>query len=69
MKEKRKKSFQMPNQANNDGEIGIRKDIDPAHPENTLERYAGDSVDEHKELEEANEYIADKEIGQVDRNS
>ncbi|QGH33998.1 hypothetical protein GI584_08160 [Gracilibacillus salitolerans] len=69
MKEKRKENFQMPNPANQDGEIGIRKDIDPAHLEDTVERYAGDSVDAHKELEEANEYVANKEIEQVRNNS
>ncbi|WP_018931083.1 hypothetical protein [Gracilibacillus lacisalsi] len=69
MKSKRKKTFHMPNQANQDGELGIRKDVDPAHLEDSSERYAGDSVDAHKELEEANEYVANKEIEQVRNNS
>ncbi|MGP4041425.1 hypothetical protein ACTWP4_16200 [Gracilibacillus sp. D59] len=69
MKKERKKSFHMPNQANQVGEIGIRVDIDPAHLEDTVERYAGDSVNEHKQLEEANEYLAKKEIEQVRNNS
>ncbi|SFL51581.1 hypothetical protein SAMN04487943_10210 [Gracilibacillus orientalis] len=69
MKRERKKSFQMPIPANQDGELGIRKDIDPAHLEDTVERYAGDSVDAHKELEEANEYFANKEMEQVRNNS
>ncbi|WP_208586476.1 hypothetical protein [Gracilibacillus suaedae] len=69
MKNKQKKSFHMPSPANQDGEMGIRKDVDPAHLEDSRERYAGDSVDAHKELEEANEYVANKEIGQVRNNS
>lgn len=69
MKSKREKNFPLPTQANQDGEIGVRKDLDPAHLKETRNRYPGDSVDEHKELEEANEYIASKEIEQVDHNS
>ncbi|MFC4402793.1 hypothetical protein [Gracilibacillus xinjiangensis] len=69
MKKEQKGNFQMPNPANQDGEIGIRKDMNPSQPADTIERYAGDSVDSHKDLEEANEYIANKEIGQVRHNS
>lgn len=31
-------------------------------------QYAGDSVNEHVSLEEANEYLAKKEIGQINNN-
>lgn len=34
----------------------------------TMDRYPGDSVNEHKAIEEANEFFADKEIEQVDNN-
>ncbi|MGN8647419.1 hypothetical protein ACTNEO_16110 [Gracilibacillus sp. HCP3S3_G5_1] len=68
-RKKNKKNFPMPNPANQDGEFGIRKDANPAHLQDTMERYAGDSVDAHKELEEANEYVANKEIEQVRNNS
>jgi hypothetical protein len=33
------------------------------------ETYAGDSVGEHTALEQANEYLAAKEIGQIFENS
>lgn len=69
MKDERKKSFQIPNPANQAGELGIRKDTNPADLEDTVDRYVGDSVAAHKELEEANEYVADKEIEQVRNNS
>ncbi|MET3697473.1 hypothetical protein [Bacillus oleivorans] len=50
-------------------EYGIRTDLDSAHPYNTVDRYAGDSVNEHKELEKVNESFAEKEISQVFNNS
>ena len=50
-------------------EYGIRTDLDSAHPYNTVDRYPGDSVNEHKELEKVNEHFAEKEISQVFNNS
>lgn len=67
MKEKQQ-TFKMPNQANVGGEIGVRTDLDPLHPSATVDRYAGDSVDEHKELEKANEHFADEELSQQNNN-
>ncbi|WP_077625216.1 hypothetical protein [Sediminibacillus massiliensis] len=49
--------------------IGIRTDLDSKHPFNTVDRFAGDSVNEHKELEKANEHFAAEEIKQVRDNS
>lgn len=31
--------------------------------------YAGESVDEHTSIENANEYLAKKELGQINNNS
>ncbi|GAA0327115.1 hypothetical protein GCM10008967_17060 [Bacillus carboniphilus] len=50
-------------------EFGIRSDLDSTHPYETVDRYAGDSVNEHKELEKVNEHFAEKEISQVFNNS
>ncbi|WP_227936403.1 hypothetical protein [Alkalihalobacillus deserti] len=69
MNNKKKKTFDMPTQANTGGEIGVRTELDPYHPSNTIDRYPGDSVDEHKELEKANEYFADEEIKQINENT
>ena len=49
--------------------IGVRTDIDSAHPLQSIERSAGSSVEEHKQMERANEYIADEELNQINENS
>ncbi|MCL7749449.1 hypothetical protein [Halalkalibacter alkaliphilus] len=69
MKSNKKDEFIMPTEANTSGEMGIRTEVDPAHPEHTIDRYAGDSVNEHKELERANEDLAEEEISQIINNS
>lgn len=48
--------------------IGIRTDLDTKHLFDTVDRYAGDSVNEHKQMEEANEHFASEEIEQVNNN-
>ncbi|MDT8861190.1 hypothetical protein N0O92_13190 [Alkalihalobacillus sp. MEB130] len=68
MGENKKKEFEMPSKTYARGEIGIRTEVDPAHPDYNIDQYAGDSVNEHKELERANEDIAEKEIGQINEN-
>lgn len=45
-------------------EITIRSDVSSKAPFQTTPYYAGDSVQGHKELEEANEGIANEEIKQ-----
>ncbi|KHF38889.1 hypothetical protein [Halalkalibacter okhensis] len=69
MKANKKHQFNMPTEANTRGEYGIRTEVNSAHPEHTIDRYAGDSVNEHKELERANEDIAEDEISQIINNS
>lgn len=69
MKKEQNKKVEFPTEANTSGEIGVRTELDPIHPSRTVDRYAGDSVDEHKELEKANEHFADEEISQVFNNS
>ncbi|ARK30554.1 hypothetical protein [Halalkalibacter krulwichiae] len=69
MREDKKNAFTMPTQATLDGEIGIRTELDSRDPSQTVDRYAGDSVDQHKELEKANEGLAEAEIKQVSENS
>nr|WP_273840451.1 hypothetical protein [Halalkalibacter alkalisediminis] len=66
---KKKKTFDLPTEANTGGEIGIRTELDPYHPSNTIDRYPGDSVNEHKDLEKANEHFADEEIKQINENT
>jgi hypothetical protein len=66
---KPKRTFDMPTEANTGGELGIRTEVDPHNPSNTIDRYAGDSVNEHKDLERANEDIAEEEIKQINENT
>ncbi|MFC0471479.1 hypothetical protein ACFFHM_13505 [Halalkalibacter kiskunsagensis] len=69
MKKDFKSQFPMPTEANTGGEMGVRTELDPKNPSSTVDRYAGDSVDQHKELERANEHFADEEISQIIDNS
>ncbi len=50
-------------------EITIRSDIDSKDIFHSTPVYAGDSVDEHKQLEEVNEMLSEKEIKQSNENS
>ncbi|WP_070121418.1 hypothetical protein [Bacillus marinisedimentorum] len=54
---------------NGEGEIGIRTELNALHPFESVSRFAGDSVDEHKDLEEVNEYFSEMTISQINRNS
>ncbi|PWA09746.1 hypothetical protein DCC39_12335 [Pueribacillus theae] len=67
MKEKRKKEFEFPTEANIQGDVGVQVKLN--HSVKTEDKFVGDSVDEHKDLEAGNEYIAEKEIGQTFHNS
>ncbi|OLO27565.1 hypothetical protein BTR23_19800 [Alkalihalophilus pseudofirmus] len=49
-------------------EYTIRSDMSSYAPNNTNAYYAGDSVNKHKEQEEANEGIAGEEIKQQNEN-
>ncbi len=66
MKKQPKKTFDFPTQANTNGEISVR-----TGPNSLGEKdwFAGDSVDEHMELEAANAELAEKEISQTFNNS
>ena len=64
-----KKKFEMPTEANIDGEISVQNGIRANYPYDYLNKMVGDSVKEHKELEAANEILAEKEIGQTFNNS
>ncbi|SHF72765.1 hypothetical protein [Ornithinibacillus halophilus] len=65
----KKKKFNMPNQSNTDGEISVQNGIKENYPIESMNKMTGDSVDEHKKQEAANEVIAEKEISQVYNNS
>lgn len=39
-------------------------DVDITNPSSASAFYEGDSIDAHRQIEEANMYIADKELGQ-----
>lgn len=69
MKKQSKKTFKRRTQANIDGELSVQDGLDANHPLKKEDNYAGDSVDEHKELEAANEVMAEKEIEQINHNS
>ncbi|WP_106495329.1 hypothetical protein [Lentibacillus sp. Marseille-P4043] len=69
MTDKPKKKFPFPTKANMDGEISVNNGLDTNNPLNEEDNFAGDSVDEHKELESANETIAERIISQVNNNS
>lgn len=53
----------------NEEEITIRSDIDSKAIFHSTPYYAGDSVDQHKQLEEVNEMFSEKEIKQSNENS
>ncbi|RXJ01323.1 hypothetical protein DS745_10300 [Anaerobacillus alkaliphilus] len=50
-------------------EVTIRSDIDSKDIFHSTPYYAGDSVDQHKQLEEVNEMFSEKEIKQSNENS
>lgn len=50
-------------------EMIIRSDVDSKDIFHSTPVYAGDSVDQHKELEEGNEMFSEKEIKQSNENS
>ncbi|WP_078548298.1 hypothetical protein [Litchfieldia alkalitelluris] len=45
--------------------VGMSTDLDTNNPFESESTYAGDSVDEHVTLEQANSYLAEKDIKQV----
>ncbi|WP_332696250.1 hypothetical protein [Halalkalibacter lacteus] len=69
MKKERKSQFVMPTKANTAGELEGRTELDRTPSSHTVDRYAGDSVDKHREIEKANEHFANEEISQVIDNS
>lgn len=50
-------------------EVSIRTDLDTKDIFHSTPYYAGDSVDQHKQLEEVNEMFSEKEIKQSNENS
>jgi len=48
--------------------FGMNTSLDTNNPFKSEATYAGDSVDEHTTIEQANEYLAEKEIKQVFEN-
>jgi hypothetical protein len=68
-KDEGKKKFDLPTEANTDGEIEVQNGLRANYPFDYLNKMVGDSVKEHKSLEAANEIIAEKEIGQSYNNS
>lgn len=67
MKDKPKKKVDISTSV--DGEISASTGLQTNKPFDSAENYAGDSVDEHKILEGANEYLARKQISQINNNS
>ncbi|OIJ16956.1 hypothetical protein BKP45_20910 [Anaerobacillus alkalidiazotrophicus] len=50
-------------------EVTIRSDLNSKNIFHSTPFYAGDSVDQHKQLEEVNEMFSEKEIKQSNENS
>lgn len=48
--------------------VGVTADFDTNDPFESESSYAGNSVDEHVTMEEANEYIGYKQISQINNN-
>lgn len=69
MNQKQKKSFPLPTKGNQGGRISVTHGLEFNHPFQEEDAQAGDSVDEHKKLESANEEIAEKEISQQLNNN
>ncbi|MDC3417132.1 hypothetical protein [Aquibacillus salsiterrae] len=68
MSKKNSKFYNERTKANSVEGMGVQTEINPAHPLNSIDRYPGDSVDEHKAKEDVNVYFAEKEIEQEDNN-
>jgi hypothetical protein len=66
--EKEKVTAEIPTNTPLNMTYSIRSDLNSENPFHTTSYYAGDSVNEHKDLEESNEYIDQKEIGQQNEN-
>ncbi|WP_186576807.1 hypothetical protein [Aquibacillus kalidii] len=66
--EENKKDFKGKTKENSLEQVSVRTDLSTDHPYDTTTRYAGDSVNEHKAKESANEFFAEKEIEQVRNN-
>jgi hypothetical protein len=64
----KKKTENMPSQTFETGKIGMQNELRSNFPFDTTDKYAGDSVDKHKELENANEDLAKEELDQVNNN-
>ncbi|HLR68638.1 hypothetical protein [Virgibacillus alimentarius] len=69
MKEQSNKKSQFPTKANEEEQINVHNELKANKPLPMQNKFAGDSVDEHKRLEAANEIIAKKEISQTYNNS
>lgn len=69
MKRQAQKKFKQRTQANMDGELSVQDGLDANNPLKEEDNYADDSVNEHKELEAANQITAEKEIEQISHNS
>ncbi|WP_226035530.1 hypothetical protein [Aquibacillus saliphilus] len=62
------RTFKNKTKENSSEGIGIKTELDSELPYHTVDQYAGDSVNEHKEIEKANEHFADEEIEQINNN-
>ncbi|WP_100012401.1 hypothetical protein [Lentibacillus sediminis] len=69
MQNQPKKKSPLPMEANQNGTLGVQDEVKANHPFHAEDNTAGNSVDQHKKLESANEVIAKKEISQVYNNS
>ncbi|MEH7235577.1 hypothetical protein [Bacillus sp. JJ1562] len=49
--------------------FGMSNALDTNNPFLSESVYAGNSIDEHTTLEQANAYLAQKELGQINENS
>ncbi|TLS38164.1 hypothetical protein [Pseudalkalibacillus caeni] len=67
MKE-REKEFDIITNTPLNPEMTMRTDLNSKNVFGTEEYYPGDSVEQHKYMEESNEYIAEKEIAQQREN-
>lgn len=68
MNQKNKNNFSEKTKENGVEQVGVRTDLNTENLFDSTNRYAGDSVNEHKAIESANEFFAEKEIEQARNN-
>lgn len=69
MEQKPKRKSPSPIEINISEKLGVNNDLKTDPFFDVENRLAGDSVNEHKTIEKANELLAEEEISQINNNS